>query len=116
MRAQHCRSSTNENAGYLSGQGYSGVWQVSFAIRSAQYSGETNQAWLYINGEQIEESRHNTYYYDSEGHVASLGSRSLYMRLESGDTISLRTGEIGYGLWHITLCFELAQSDYLPPM
>ena len=110
MRAQHCRSSTNENAGYLSGQGYSGVWQVSFAIRSAQYSGETNQAWLYINGEQIEESYHFTYYGASEGWVESMGSRSLYMRLESGDTISLRAGEIQF-LADITLCFNLAQFD-----
>ena len=116
MRAQHCRSSTNENAGYLSGQGYSGVWQVSFAIRSAQYSGETNQAWLYINGEQIEESVHWTYYDGSGGHVSTLSSRTLYMRLEAGDKISLRTGKVGYGLHHITLCFQLAQVDYGPPM
>ena len=46
------------------------------------------------------------------GRVGSQGSRSLYMRLESGDTISLRTGNVGFGLYQISLCFELAQSDY----
>ena len=78
-------------------------------------SGDINLAWLYINGEQIAESVHYTGYYESEGHVASLGSRSLYMRLESGDTISLRTGNIDT-LADITLCFNLAQFDYVPPM
>ena len=36
-----------------------------------------------------------------------------YMRLEAGDTISLRTGSIRV-LEFITLCFELAQFDSLP--
>ena len=98
------------------GQGYSGVWQITHTIRSLQYSGDYNQAWLYINGEQIRESYHWTYYGGSEGWVGSLGSRSLYMRLESGDTISLRTGNVGWGLYDITLCFNLAQFDYVPPM
>ena len=98
------------------GQGFSGVWEVTYTIRSWQYSGESNQAWLYINGEQIEESRHHTGYTGSEGYVKSQGSRSLYMRLQSGDTISLRTGGVGFGLSYITLCFELAQFDWVPPM
>ena len=98
------------------GHGFSGVWTVSYTMRSYQDSGEENQAWLYINGEQIEESIHRTGYYDSEGWVNSLGSRSLYMRLEAGDTISLRTSEVGHGLGHITLCFQLAQLDSVPSM
>ena len=95
--------------------GYAGTWEISYTMRSGQDPGTANEAWLYINGEQIEESRHNSFYYDSEGHMASLGSRSLYMRLESGDTITLRTGDI-HGLDDITLCFNLAQFDYVPPM
>ena len=88
-------------------------WEISYTIRSVQYSGEHNYAWLYINGEEIAESYHETAYDGSGGSVRSLGSRSLYMRLESGDTISLRTGA---GLGYITLCFELAQFDGVPPM
>ena len=60
------------------------------------------------------ESQHNTYY-RGEGEAQSLGSRSLYMRLEAGDTISLRASII-YELSYITLCFELAQFDWVPPM
>merc|ERR1712110_338817 len=81
------------------GQGFSGVWEVTFSIQSNQQSGETNQADLYINGRKIEESHHGTRYKDSQGEVLSLGSRSLYLRLQSGDTISLRTGTVGTGLW-----------------
>merc|ERR1711953_1031653 len=97
------------------GHGYAGVWEINYTMVSDQHSGEDNKAWLYINGEQIEESYHGTYYSGSGGHVNSLGSRSLYMRLESGDTITLRTGEV-HNLYTITLCFNLAQFDYAPPM
>merc|ERR1711953_1477004 len=38
------------------GHGFSGVWTVSYTIKSYQPSGYSNQAWLYINGEQIAES------------------------------------------------------------
>ena len=100
------------------GQGFSGAWELSYTIRSFQNApAEHNQAWLYINGRKIEESVHCTGWNSGTyGTVQSQGSRSLYMRLESGDTISLRTGELGYGLYDITLCFELAQFDYVPPM
>jgi len=98
------------------GQGYAGVWEISYSMGSWQDSGDYNQAWLYINGGRIEESVHWTYYDGSEGRVWSLGSRSLYMRLESGDTISLRTVIVGHGLYEITVCFNLAQIDYVPPM
>merc|ERR1711997_798499 len=97
------------------GQGFSGVWKISYGIESYQDNGDQNLAWLYINGEQIKESRHNTFYGGSSGWLASLGSRSLYMRLEAGDTISLRSGKLGHGLYEITLCFELAQIDFVPP-
>ena len=98
------------------GQGFSGVWKISYGIESYQDNGDQNLAWLYINGEQIEESVHWTYYDGSGGHVSTLSSRTLYMRLEAGDTISLRSGKLGHGLYEITLCFELAQIDFVPPM
>ena len=97
------------------GQGYAGTWEISFSFVSEANSGEINRAWLYLNDEPIEESYHYTGYYSSEGIIASLGSRSLYMRLESGDTITLRADDVR-DLDHITLCFQLAQFDYVPPM
>ena len=89
--------------------GFSGVWAVTYSIQSWQYSGEYNQAWLFINGEQISESEHYQYNGDMAGDD-SLGSRTLYMRLESGDNLTLKTGTIQY-LSQITLCFELVRGD-----
>ena len=96
------------------GRGFSGVWTVTYSIVSTQDYGDTNQAYLYVNGEQMQESYYGTYYDGSEGGVSSLGSRTLYMRLESGDTITLRSAKVGHGLYHITHCLELAQFDYRP--
>ena len=91
------------------GRGFSGVWSVTYSIQSWQYSGEVNHAWLFINGEQISESEHYTYNGDMAGDD-SLGSRTLYMRLESGDQVSLRTGEVQY-LSQTTFCFQLLRGD-----
>merc|ERR1712154_20346 len=92
------------------GQGYAGTWEISYSMRSAMDNAEFNYAWLYINGEKIVESQHLTQSGRNGKYFESLSSRSLYMRLESGDTISLRTGDIRI-LADITLCFNLAQFD-----
>ena len=90
--------------------GLSGVWAVTYSIKSLQNSGEYNQVWLTVNGEQRVESGQRTYYGGPAGSVGSLGSRSLYMRLEAGDTVSLRTGTVHY-LGETTLCFQLVRGD-----
>ena len=93
-------------------QGFSGVWAVTYSIRSLTFNDEKNWVWLYTNGEEIEESFLNAYYISGTfGEVSSLGSRTLYMRLEAGDTVTLRTGQTGE-LFQITLCFQLAQPDF----
>ena len=90
------------------GQSYGGIWSVSFAIKSQTHSGESNTAYLYLNGQRIEESYHFTFY-SGQGYVDSLGARTLYMRLEEGDTLSLTTGKIGWGLYDINLCLHLVK-------
>ena len=96
------------------GQGFSGIWEVNYGTGSNQNSGDNNFVFLYLNGQKIEESVHETFYNSDAGYVAGLGSRSLYMRLETGDTLSLRAEDIN-SLDQITVCFELAQFDYVPP-
>ena len=93
------------------GHGFSGVWTVSYSITSVSTSESANQAWIYLNGEKIEESRHLTYI--TAWTVQSLGARTLYMRLEEGDTVTLRT-EAVLSLYDVTLCFQLAQYDDFP--
>ena len=91
------------------GHGFSGVWAITYSFSAWQYSGQYNQAWIFINGEQISESEHYTYNGDMAGDD-SLGSRTLYMRLEAGDAVTLRTGSIEY-LSRMTLCFELVRGN-----
>ena len=93
------------------GHGFSGVWTVSYSIASVSTSESANQVWIYLNGEKIEESRHLTYI--TAWTVQSLGARTLYMRLEEGDTVTLRT-EAVLSLHDVTLCFQLAQYDTFP--
>ena len=57
--------------------GYTGVWTVSFTIKSGQQSGEDNEVWLEVNNQALDWSLHYTYYRESEGYVAMLGSRTL---------------------------------------
>ena len=94
------------------GPGFAGVWSLSYGLMSGLTSGHWNEAWLFINGERIEESWHRSGYHYSEGTVESLGSRTLYMALEAGDTITLRTGNVGWGFYDITLCFQLVHHHH----
>ena len=67
----------------------------------------TNDAYLYINGQRMEESR-----YHSGGTGAwqdSTGGRTLYMTLNIGDTVTLRMANLCYNVLDVTLCFELIQ-------
>ena len=74
------------------------------------------QAFIHINGERIEASQYWASYFESNGRISSLGSRTLHLHLDAGDTLSLTTGDEGHygvfsGLWYITLCVELKQAD-----
>ena len=101
--------------------GFSGVYTITYSLMSNQKGGLFslyNEVYLYLNNSiylnngKIEESFHKTSNLNSNA-VFSLGSRTLYMRLEEGDQVTLRTGKI-YELAYITVCFELSQFDYNP--
>merc|ERR1719461_1556487 len=90
--------------------GHSGVWEVTFSMHPWLNSDEEIEAYLYINGRKLTESQYDTTYYNSEGWVGSLGSRTLFIKLNKGDKVTLRTGTLtGDGLLSNTLCFHLAQ-------
>ena len=98
---------------YKVGHGFSGVWTVSWSFKSFQKNGNTKSTvFLYLNGQEIEESHHGTYNSNS-GEVATMGGKTLHLRLEEGDEVTLRTVTI-YRLEFLTICFELAQFDWRP--
>ena len=89
--------------------GQSGVWEVTFAMRSMNESGEGMSANLYINGSKLDESYYATYT-NSYGFVESSGSRTLFIKLNKWDRVTLGTRSFtGDYLKDITLCFHLAQ-------
>ena len=98
----------------------------SYNLVSVEYSGDIIQAYLHINGESLEYSQYWGSYFDSgnsgslnstsEGRISSLGGRTLHLRLAAGDALTLATGAQGHygefsGLWYITFCVELKQTD-----
>ena len=86
--------------------GFSGVWTVTYTIVGDDNNcSPTNEAYLYINGQRMGESR-----YHSGGTGAwqdSTSSRTVYMTLKIGDTVTFRTASMCKNLLSISLCFEL---------
>jgi len=89
--------------------GHSGVWEITFSMKARIDSGEEIRAYLYINGRQLTESEYYTYYTRSEGYVGSLGSRTLFMKLNKGDKVTLQAHQLSGVSYENTLCFHLAQ-------
>ena len=94
----------------------SGTWSITYSSTSVQYSGDIIQAFVYVNGEMLLESQYWASYFESSGRVSSLGSRTLHLHLNAGDTVTLGTGDQGHygefsGLWYVTFCVELKQTD-----
>ena len=71
------------------------------------------KCFFYVNV-SVRRSVLPTYYIRSDQLITD--GHQDYMRLEAGDTISLRTARDGNGLYEITLYFELAQLDSVPQM
>ena len=90
--------------------GKSGVWEVTFSMVAPNASGQGIYSFLFINGRKLTESEYGTSYHNSKGWVKSLGARTLFLKLNKGDKVTLRTGTLtGDALWNNFLCFHLAQ-------
>merc|ERR1711936_193394 len=88
--------------------GHSGIWEVTYSIDSYKDSGEYIWAYLYINGRELRESQYYTGYWNSEGNVRSLGSKTLFIKLNKGDKVTLQTSIMASDVIENTLCFHLA--------
>ena len=87
----------------------SGVWRVTFSMMAGMITGHDNRAFLFINGDQVDESLYYTY--SQTGLMHSTGGRELSREFNQGDTIELRaTGMDGY-YFYINYCAE-----YVPKM
>ena len=81
-----------------------GVWRVSFSLRSYVNTGQKNWVYIYHNQQKIGETYHYTYseYYK----MYYTGGRELITRAEQGDTFHLGTWGMGGNFYQIITCFE----------
>ena len=71
-----------------------GVYLITFSTQARYDVGEQTWVNLYKNGACLEKIRHDTYYGDDGypfGQLGSTGGRTVYLRLEAGDTLTLQT-------------------------
>ena len=72
--------------------------------------GDQNRAYLYINGNQLDETEHYTYS-DNMEQENFTGGREVTLEASAGDTIYLRTTEMESLYVNIYYCAE-----YIPKM
>ena len=84
-----------------------GVYLITFSYWSNIGPDEATRAYLYTNGQKLYETVHYTgYSSDGSGQVVSTGGRSVYQKLEAGDTITLQTEYVGGGMDYIMFCVQ----------
>ena len=81
-----------------------GVWRVSFSLRSYVQNRQKNFVYIYHNQQQIEETIHSAYSETSV--VYSTGGRELVTKAARGDTFHLGTTRMGGAFHQIIACFE----------
>ena len=74
-------------------------------MESYVFTGKNNFAFIYHNGQEMEETVHYTYYGGS-GSMHYTGGREVMVRAHQGDTLHLGTTTVDYGFWYINICFE----------
>ena len=82
-----------------------GLWRVSFSLESRAYTGENNYAYLYFNGQKMDETQHETYYGGS-AHMDYAGGREVMVRAQQGDTLHLGTTHMDGSFYYMNICFE----------
>ena len=82
----------------------SGAWRLTYSLRSSVDSGDGNFAYLYINGNQLSETLHETY--SESGGVSSTGGREVTLEASAGDKIEVKTTTLDGNYWNILYCAE----------
>lgn len=87
----------------------SGAWKISYSLESDVDSGEYNDCWLYLNGVQLTETKHDTY--SASGRVNFTGGRVVTVEASAGDKIEIRATRMDGSYGFILYCAE-----YIPKM
>merc|ERR1711915_762580 len=101
-----CNNCQNANFDLASGV-YTNGWPGTYTVTWDLYAGNNDgDPWLEIylkkNGEIIQESEHWSYYSGSSGVVLDQGGRTIILRMETGDELSLYCSDCSTGVGRIT--------------
>ena len=89
-----------------------GDYQVTWSTVSLPDSGDQKiYIYLYRNGEQVGESVQEAYYGGERGYVADTGARTLFTRMEIGDTLELVCEDCSGEVFKTIFCISLVRFD-----
>ena len=77
---------------------------MSYSLDSRVFSDEGNINYLYINGNQLPETLHDTS--SASGVVRSTGGRVVTLEASAGDKIEIRVTDMNGSYYHIHFCAE----------
>ena len=68
--------------------------------------------WVYVNNKKLENTEYRAKASNlNEGKgwyefIAASGGRTIFLNLNRGDTVYLKTGKVSDNVWHINTCFH----------
>merc|ERR1719357_2505076 len=110
-----CNNCQNANFDLASGvytNGWPGTYTVTWDLNALDTAGDY-AVYIYLmkNGETIEESDHASYYSGSSGYARDQGGRTMILRMETGDQLSLYCDNCSASVWDVTFCISLTTAD-----
>jgi len=94
-----------------------GIYMVTWSLRSRLEGDDDNWIFLYRNGKKMGESIHGSYIdkpASSSQVIGEQGGRTMLLRLDAADTLSLRTDSLRRsfgGAYFIQFCVNLVAAD-----
>ena len=73
---------------------------------------QDNWVWLYLNNEKLGNTEHRvkSSFLSRDQYIVSSGGRTLFLNLNRGDTVYLKTGVVEDTVWHINTCFHFVST------
>ena len=84
----------------------SGVWLVSFNMVTTSRSRGSNRVYVYVNNKKLGSTEYRVKASNPYEYIASSGGRTIFLNLNRGDTVYLKTDEVSDRVWNIISCFH----------
>merc|ERR1711892_472505 len=89
-----------------------GSYTVTWSLAADDDAGDHSVViYLRQNGQNIDESFHQSYYNGGSGYIHDQGGRTLVLHLDMGDTLDLYCYDCSADIYHTTFCVSLSTAD-----